>query len=123
MKKDRFPCLSIRQPWVDLILWNVKDVENRTKVTHFRGTILVHALAGKVGVSAENFALIERVAQKHGKISPNKPYEPERGAILGMVDIVDCVTKSKSEYFQGPYGWLLANPVLRMQEYREHLTI
>src|SRR5688500_13638690 len=104
MKDDPFPCLSIRQPWVDLILWGVKDVENRKRVTHFRGTILVHASAGKP--SYEHIAAIEPVAQEHRFISRNRPYEPERGMIIGMVDIVDCVTKSKNEDFKGPYGWL-----------------
>lgn len=34
-----------------------------------------------------------------------------RGAIIGEVDIVDCVTESKSPWFTGPYGFVLANPV------------
>lgn len=35
-----------------------------------------------------------------------------RGAIIGEVDIVGCVTESKSPWFVGPYGFILATPVL-----------
>ena len=35
-----------------------------------------------------------------------------RGAIIGEVDIVDCVTQSDSPWFEGPYGLVLANPTL-----------
>ncbi len=31
------------------------------------------------------------------------------GAIVGVVDIVDCVTRSASPWFFGPYGFVLAN--------------
>ena len=34
-----------------------------------------------------------------------------KGAIIGEVDIVDCVTKSKSPWFVGKYGFVLSNPV------------
>ena len=34
-----------------------------------------------------------------------------RGAIIGEVDIIDCVEKSDSPWFVGPYGFVLANPV------------
>lgn len=33
-----------------------------------------------------------------------------RGAIIGEVDIVDCVTESKSPWFVGSYGFVLRNP-------------
>ena len=31
-------------------------------------------------------------------------------AIVGLMDIVDCVTESDSPWFIGEYGWVLANP-------------
>lgn len=34
------------------------------------------------------------------------------GAIIGEVDIVDCVTESKSPWFIGKCGFVLANPTL-----------
>lgn len=35
--------LSIRQPWAWLILHGGKDMENRSRRTHMRGRICVHA--------------------------------------------------------------------------------
>jgi hypothetical protein len=31
------------------------------------------------------------------------------GGIIGSVEIVDCVTKSKSYWFEGKYGFVLRN--------------
>jgi hypothetical protein len=36
----------------------------------------------------------------------------DRGAIIAEVDVVDCVTHSKSPWFVGPYGFVLADPIL-----------
>ena len=33
-----------------------------------------------------------------------------RGGIVGAVDIVDCVTESDSDWFSGPYGYVLRDP-------------
>jgi len=33
-----------------------------------------------------------------------------RGAIVGLVDILDCVKASTSPWFEGPYGFVLDNP-------------
>ena len=35
-----------------------------------------------------------------------------KGAIIGEVDIVDCVTKSTSPWFEGPFGFVLRNHLL-----------
>ena len=35
----------------------------------------------------------------------------DRGGIIGSVEIVDCVTESKSPWFFGRYGFVLRNPV------------
>ncbi len=44
---------------------------------------------------------------------PRLGTSPEQfGAIIGEVDIVDCVTESASPWFVGKYGFVLANPVL-----------
>jgi hypothetical protein len=37
------PCLSVTQPWADMICAGPKDVENRSWSTKFRGSFLVHA--------------------------------------------------------------------------------
>ena len=35
--------LSVRQPWAELIVAGLKDVENRTWRTDYRGPVLIHA--------------------------------------------------------------------------------
>ncbi len=32
------------------------------------------------------------------------------GCIVGIVDVVDCVEWHDSDWFNGPFGWVLANP-------------
>lgn len=39
--------LSITQPWAGAIAWLGKDVENRTWGTDYRGSLLIHASAGR----------------------------------------------------------------------------
>jgi hypothetical protein len=51
------------------------------------------------------------------RLSPTQLYEYHiaslhRGAIIGEVDIVDCVNRNTSPWFVGKYGFILANPVL-----------
>lgn len=89
--------LTIRQPWASLIMAGIKDVENRSRPTRFRGTIAVHA--GQ-GVSPEGMAA-------HGHLLAQYP----AGAIIGTVEITDCVRDSGSEWaMDGHWHWVLANP-------------
>jgi hypothetical protein len=37
-------------------------------------------------------------------------YELERGGIIGSVEIVDCVDRSDSPWFFGPWGFILRSP-------------
>jgi len=37
------PCLSVRPPWAQAIVAGVKDVENRSWKTRYRGPVLIHA--------------------------------------------------------------------------------
>ena len=37
------PCLSVRPPWAQAIVAGVKDVENRSWKTLYRGPVLIHA--------------------------------------------------------------------------------
>lgn len=37
--------ITVKQPWASLIVEGIKDIENRTWKTNFRGRVLVHAAA------------------------------------------------------------------------------
>ncbi len=92
--------LSIRQPWAWLIATGQKDVENRSWPTSFRGEFLIHA--GKI-FDDEGYRWI---TSKMGLRMPDQS-EFERGGIVGVAEIYDCVTKYNSPWFFGPYGFVL----------------
>jgi hypothetical protein len=116
--------LSIKQPWASLIAHGIKDIENRTWKTNFRGKIYIHASAklaapkNRLGglmpdnISATDLDWYEWVWNKKYPVS----------AIIGEVEIIDCVINHASiwadhyltayEFNKLTYNWVLANPVL-----------
>lgn len=117
--------LSIKQPWASLIAHGIKDIENRTWRTHFRGKIFIHA-SGK-GVTDFEFTRDQHKALLNID-TENMSFH--KSAIIGEVDIIDCVINHESiwaekifmyEYDEQVgekpigkpiYNWVLANPVL-----------
>jgi len=106
--------LTIRQPWAWAILHAGKDIENRDWSTRFRGTIAIHAAKGMT--RDEYFyagCMILDAVQAGNRQSRLEvpPYEQlERGSIIGVADIINCVFAHPSPWFQGVYGFVLANP-------------
>lgn len=100
--------LSIRQPWAWAIMHAGKDVENRDWPTRFRGTVAVHAAKGLT--REEHLWASMDIEERSGLRPPAFPMLSERGFIVGLVDIVGCVTDSPSPWFQGEYGFVLENP-------------
>ncbi len=99
------PVLSIRQPWAWLIVNAGKDIENRSWPTKFRGRFLIHASKGMTRDEYEDAGLCaadSRIALPRFEVL-------ERGGIVGEAEIVDCVTRSESVWFFGPYGFVLRN--------------
>jgi len=106
--------LSIKQPWAWLICAGYKDIENRNWSTKYRGRIFVHApkqldILGYNGLIYYPEPLGE---YRQRLISAWSQGNLTRGAIIGEVDITDCVTGTKSPWFVGRFGFVLANPVL-----------
>ena len=93
--------LSVRQPWAWLLVNGYKDIENRTWTASYRGPCLIHA--GKT-CDQEGY---DRVRRKFKQIKMPEPDEFERGGIVGWVNIKDCVARSKSKWFNGPYGFVV----------------
>lgn len=119
--------LSIRQPWAWLIVNGFKPVENRSRPTKIRGTILIQAPMTFDGVAFFKLRVNDLQAQgDHHTGGPRlSDAELERlreiwpgdraegfqfGGIVGQVDITDCVQSYPSRWFTGPYGYVLANP-------------
>jgi len=85
--------LSIRQPWAHLITSGSKNIENRVWPTIYRGPLLIQASL-----------TIDREACREHKLFPE---ELETGGVVGIAEIVDCVTEHSSRWFEGPYGFVL----------------
>lgn len=98
--------LSIRQPWAWAIVHAGKDVENRTWRTSRRGEFFVHAART---YDTDGHWFLER---ELGLVVPPMKYLPA-GGIIGRARLIDCVTKSLSPWFSGPYGFVIrdARPV------------
>jgi hypothetical protein len=95
--------LSIRQPWAWLILQGGKDIENRTWPTKIRGRVLVHASKGMTRAEYAG-------ASHFTSLPPFENLQRKCGGIVGSVEIIDCVQKDASRWFEGPYGFKLINP-------------
>jgi len=108
--------LGIRQPWAWLICAGYKDIENRNFDAPRVGRIYVHAgkkpdMAGAWALwgNSRLLDLLDDVA----KIQiPNLTTFWDTSAIIGEVEIKYVTTHSKSPWFAGPIGYVLANPVL-----------
>jgi len=90
--------ITIKQPWASLIVDGIKDIENRTWKTKFRGRVLIHAgnswfnFNKELPIGFEYHIEIQDAILKH---SEDPDYYP-CGAIIGSVDIVDCVINHQS---------------------------
>ena len=115
-EKKRYLCvamktLSIRQPWASLIAAGIKDIENRTWDTKFRGKFLIHAAAKKVKKDYEYELPVEIGNeiinhQVFGNIDDLQ--ELPTGAIIGYVELVDIIDNSESVWaFPEQKHWVL----------------
>jgi hypothetical protein len=111
--------LTIKEPWATLIIDGIKDVENRTWRTNYRGKILIHT-------SKKVFNYFRHVAfntdqyidivHGYGASSCNydKIFDKELiyGAIIGEVELVDVIRGSESVWSESEcWHWLLKNPM------------
>lgn len=99
------PVLSVRQPWAWLIVNGYKNIENRTWPTRVRGRILIHASKGMTRADYEACILF---IMSQGMDVPVPPMIAlERGGIVGETTILDCVSYHPSDWFVGPWGFVV----------------
>jgi hypothetical protein len=103
--------LSIRQPWAYFVVNGFKDVENRTWKTDYRGPVLIHASQKPDGIYLEDEPMLRRGGVPKSIIKGLTLDEARPGGIVGVAELVDCVSKSKSPWFTGPYAFVFNNPI------------
>lgn len=126
--------LSIRQPWAWLIVNGFKDIENRTWKYHpkHRGPLLIHASAGMTKDECSScFATIKTMPEMREKIlaatdgKMSYQYLKDNdcmGGVVGMANMVDVVTESKSPWFFGELGFVMTDQkVLPFMPYKGQL--
>jgi ASCH domain-containing protein len=96
-------CLTVKQPWAWLLVNGYKDIENRSWPTKHRGPLLIHAAQQPRSDIDEIRQGIKR------RFRIDIPVDLPRGGIVGKVNVVDCVTKSRSRWFEGDYGFVCAH--------------
>jgi len=123
--------LTVKQPWASLIVSGIKDIENRTWKTNFRGRILIHAgMAKTSGMMAVYLNRAQYAKFRESVGFSGLDFIEPIGAIIGSVEIVDCVVNHSSIWaektisvpdedinpktvFEKPaYNWVLANPII-----------
>lgn len=120
MSYDDLPdlALSIRQPWIWAMLHAGKDIENRSWRTSRRGWIALHASKGMtLGEYRDCMETVRGVfadsLDAGGKQSTPIDFpgldDLERGGIVGVARIIDCVRTSASPWFFGEFGLVLAD--------------
>jgi len=101
--------LSIRQPWAWAIVHAGKRHENRSWSTAYRGPIAIHASkwwSAKQVVDTFKELLDDGLVPPGPKLTPRMLLDAT-GGIVGTARIVDCVEKSDSPWFVGPFGFVL----------------
>ncbi len=126
--------ISLRQPWAYLLCAGIKDIENRTwklPEKYLGERVLIHASAKEV----RYFNDILNIDQLHAVLVDHESFSMFRsklqyGAIIGSVEIVDCVVNHPSiwaekstpieldefgfpiKYDKKIYNWVVEDPIL-----------
>jgi hypothetical protein len=104
--------LTVKQPWAELIVLGMKDVENRTRRTHYRGPLAIHVslTPSKLdGHFREIASLLDGALRHHAAGAREENWDA--GLVIGTVDLLDCVRDSDSKrMFPDHWHWVFANP-------------
>jgi len=111
LRGDFMKAISIRQPWAWAIIYLGKNIENRNWPTRFRGTVAVHASGTmtRQGYELAQHFILKATEGRGKRLRVAPPEKLPYGAIIGLADIVDCVTESDSPWFVGEHGFVLKN--------------
>ena len=107
--------LSVRQPWAWAIMHAGKDVENRTRITRYRGPVAIHATRCTRAEYEQAAGVIYGICGV--KVPPWESMRDTFGKVIGVVDLTDSVfvEEAKGPVADSPWAaddalWVLANP-------------
>lgn len=110
--------LSIRPPWAWFAIHAPpefrKGVENRTWKTHYRGPLWVHSSGTLTRTDYEAACGVAHTLGVPPALRPTwDACERIRGGMIGRVVLSGVVEECKSQWFEGPYGFLFeqAEPI------------
>ena len=112
--------LTIKNPWAGLILLGMKDVENRTWKTDYRGKLLIHSSKSKKDLRENEDYIARNILTQEEYDSLSKNINAQTvcrsfGKIIGEVELVDCVQNYQSKWAEkeeGVWHWVLKNPII-----------
>lgn len=118
-KEIQVKVITIQQPYAHYCIYghshvefgrtvhpDIKNIENRTWGTQFRGRLYIHA--GKSwygGADTRN-----EIREEYPPIF--ELMQSEMGHIIGHVDMTGCVTTHQSPWFGGPFGFVFENATI-----------
>lgn len=111
--------LSIRQPWVWAILHAGKLIENRHWHCHYRGPVWLHAskwwnereVRECLQEDVYPTATVTGVTLSMSIDEALREVRAQLGGIVGRARIVGCIQGSRSPWFMGAHGFVLADVV------------
>lgn len=122
-KEFKVKAISIQQPWAWLIIRPdvlsveerdelilralIKDIENRSWSTTYRGPLAVHASQNYP--KRKHIQHADIIYRQFGIVLPRHE-EMALGGIVGVVQVLGCTRQSTSPWFLGPWGFQLAKP-------------
>ena len=96
---DQGLCLSMHQPWASLLVMGIKTVEGRSWYTAHRGRLWIASTAKSP--EKDEISYVEQQYKTMYDHFVEFPESYPSGALLGCVDIVDCVTQDEYQKMDG----------------------
>lgn len=117
-QEDTIPALTLWQPWAWLIAEGLKEFETRGWATKYRGPLAIHAAARKPKLWDANSTIMAALSGRKRSL-----VNLERGCIVCVVDLVDCIPAADvansrhswdaelayGDFAPGRHAWKLAN--------------
>ena len=112
---------TVHQPYAYATVAGLKHYETRSKRTNIRGRVAVHA--GKTGLGRATKELSDNDFWTLMEVIGGKTDLPQ-GAVVGTVEIVDCVPVEEivptlteqewvlGDFSPGRFAWVLRNPIM-----------